>query len=129
MPENVVAKLSPRRPVYRGAMIDVNAFAVGRLITVMRSKGEIPTVEEGRKMLREVATKYDMQVPLERIYGLEMAGENGTLKARHYTDSVDKVQPAMVFSWRRSCLLLAVLKRCGLAQTTPAWAVIVRAGQ
>lgn len=42
MPEALVAKLNPHRPIYRGVMIDAKAFAVGRLITVMRPRGEMP---------------------------------------------------------------------------------------
>ncbi|NOR64016.1 MAG: alpha/beta hydrolase fold domain-containing protein [Rhodobacteraceae bacterium] len=97
MPEKVVTKLNPHRPVYRGAMIDAKAFAAGQLIKVMRPAGKIPTPEEGRKTLREVASKFDIQVRLDRIEDLGVAGENGALKARLYSDSDKNVNPTMVF--------------------------------
>lgn len=97
MPEGLVAKLHPNRPEYRGEMIDPKAFAVGRLIEVMRPAGEVPDVVEGRKMLRDVANKFDIRVPINRIEDLEIEGANGPLKARLFSDSSSAAQPAMVY--------------------------------
>jgi len=97
MPESVVARIHPNRPVYRGAMIDPKAYAVGRLIEVMRPKNEVPNVVDGRKRLRDVAARFDTRVSLNRIEDLEFTGENGTINARLFSDFYDKNQPAMVY--------------------------------
>jgi len=97
MPEGLVAKLHPDRPTYRGAMIDPKAYAVGRLVEVMRPPGGVPDVEEGREMLRDVGKKFDLRVPVSRIEDLEIEGADGPLKARLYADSSGANQPAMVY--------------------------------
>ncbi len=97
MPEWLVAKLAPQRPTYRGEMIDPKAYAVGRLIKEMRPAGEVPNVEEGRKLLRDVASKFDTRVPLNRIENLTIQGHDGPLKARLFSDTSAGMQPAMVY--------------------------------
>ena len=97
LPEWAVAKLASRRAVYRGKMIDPKAHAVGKLIEVMRPAGGIPTPEEGRQRLRDVANKFDTRVALRRIEDMEVEGAEGPLIARLFADTSQGAQPAMVF--------------------------------
>jgi len=98
LPEGVVAALFPNREVYRGEMIDPKAFAVGRLVNHMRAPGEVPDVAEGRKMLRDVADKFDVRVDLARVEDITVQGAEGPLKARLFSDHADKTPcPAMVY--------------------------------
>ncbi len=97
MPEGLVARLSPRRPVYRGAMMDPKAYAVGRLIAQMRPAGEVPDVAEGRQMLRDVAQKFDTRADVKRIEDLVLDGAEGPLEARLYSDSERQNAPALVY--------------------------------
>ena len=98
LPEGVVAALFPKRDVYRGEMIDPKAFAVGRLVNQMRPAGEVPDVAEGRKMLRDVADKFDVRVDLARVEDITVQGAEGPLKARLFSDHADKSpRPAMVY--------------------------------
>lgn len=97
LPEWAVAKLAPRRAVYRGEMIDPKAHAVGKLIEILRPAGEIPTPEEGRQRLRDVANKFDTRVKIQRIEDVVLAGADGPLTARLFADTSQGGQPAVVF--------------------------------
>ena len=97
LPEGVVAKISPNRPVYRGHMIAPKAYAVSRVLEVMRPPGSIPNAKDGRKLLRGVAKWLDIKVPLLRIEDLEVEGANGPLKARLFTNSDKSNRPAIVY--------------------------------
>ncbi len=97
MPEAWVAKLNPKRPVYRGKMIDPKAYVVTRVLAEMRPPDEVPNVQEGRQRLRDIAAKFDLRVPVKRIEDVVLAGANGPLPARLYADSTAKNRPALVY--------------------------------
>lgn len=98
LPEGVVAALNPKRDMYRGEMIDPKAFAVGRLVALMRPAGEVPDVAEGRQMLRDVAGKFDVKVDIARIEDITLDGAAGPVRARLFSDHTDtEPRPAMVY--------------------------------
>ncbi len=99
MPAGLVEKLNPKRSIYRGEMIDAKADAMGKLVRHMREKDGIPTVEEGRKMLRDIAAKLDVKVEVAKIEDMSVQGAAGPLEARLYTDnpSAEGPQPAMLY--------------------------------
>jgi acetyl esterase len=97
MPEGLVARLTRRRPTYRGKMIDPKAFAVGQLVRAMSPIGEVPQLEEGRQRLRDVAQKFEIKQRLVRVADISVDGAEGPLKARLFSDTKRGLQPAMVF--------------------------------
>ncbi len=99
MPAGLVARISPKRDIYRGEMIDPKAYAMGKLVKHMREKDGIPSVEDGRKMLRDIADKLDVKVKVAKIQDLTLDGADGPLEARLYSDNPDATgaQPAMLY--------------------------------
>ncbi len=100
LPGSVVKLLNPDRDTFRGEMIDPKAYAVGRLANHIRGGDQLPTVEESRIQLAKTAKMLDSKAPpLARIEDIEIAGADGPIKARLYSDQSDpsKLLPAMVY--------------------------------
>ena len=100
LPEPLVARLYPRRPVYRGAMIDPKAYVVGELSNAMTPPEAALDIERGRQKLRDVAARFDARATgLARTEDLVVQGAEGPLAARLYTDHAagGPARPAMVY--------------------------------
>ncbi|MDQ7071928.1 MAG: alpha/beta hydrolase [Rhodobacterales bacterium] len=92
--------MAPKRDTYRGEMIDPKAYALGRLANMLRGDGPMPTVAESRAQMAKIAATFDKKGPaVARIEDIEVAGANGLLKARLYSDHTDiaPARPALVY--------------------------------
>ena len=91
---------TPNREQYRGAVIDAKAAAVGRLAKQVRGDGPMPTVAESRLQMAKTAGQLDRKAPgIERIEDITVAGANGPVMARLYSNHRDAnpPRPAMVY--------------------------------
>ncbi len=92
--------MAPKRDTYRGEMIDPKAYALGRLANMLRGDGPMPTVAESRAQMAKIAVTFDKKGPaVARVEDIEVAGANGPLKARLYSDHTDitTAHPALVY--------------------------------
>ncbi len=98
MPAGLVKALYKKRDIYRGAMIDPKAFAIGRLANIARGDG-LPTIAESRVSMAKSAAMFDKAAPpIARIENITVDGAEGPLKARLYSDHTGaKPRPAMVY--------------------------------
>ena len=100
LPSRLVDLLTPNRDSYRGFRIDPKAYAVGRFAAKMRGPGPMPTVAESRAQTLKSVALFDRKgPPLARIEDISLAGDNGPIAARLYSDHTDKtsLRPAMVY--------------------------------
>ena len=89
----------PNRDAYRGALIDVKACALGRLANYARGDGPMPTVAQSRIQMAKTARMFDRAGPdLMRVEDIKVAGGQGSLKARLYSDQPKGAAlPAMIY--------------------------------
>ena len=89
----------PNRDAYRGALIDVKACALGRLANYARGDGPMPTVAQSRIQMAKTARMFDRAGPdLMRVEDIKVAGGQGSLKARLYSDQPKgTASPAMIY--------------------------------
>ncbi len=99
LPEWLAGWVTPNREQYRGAKIGAKAVAVGRLANHIRGVGPMPSVAESRVQMAKMAGMLDRKGPeLARIKDIEVAGANGPVRARLFSDhSGGPARPAMVY--------------------------------
>lgn len=99
LPARLAGWVTPNRDRYRGAQIDAKAYLVGELANYLRGDGGLPTIEESRAQLNKTARVLDRKgPPLARIEDFEVAGTDGPIAARLYSDHpANTPLPAMVY--------------------------------
>lgn len=100
LPSWVARWVTPDREMYRGAVIDVKAAAVGRLANQIRGNGPMPTVTQSRLQMAKMAGQLDRKAPeIARIEDISVAGADAPIMARLYSNHRDKtpLRPAMVY--------------------------------
>ncbi len=100
LPEWLARWVTPNRELYRGALIDVKAVAVGRLANQIRGDGPMPTVEESRVQMAKMASQLDRKAPeILRTDDITVAGADGPIMARLFSNQSPGGQPspAMVY--------------------------------
>ncbi|MBV7380285.1 alpha/beta hydrolase [Maritimibacter dapengensis] len=87
-PTAITRMLVGHRPVVDGRRIDAEAQAASALVSLLRDPDAMPSVEESRRQLSNMAAKFDQPCPDDVVTrDIEIAGAFGPRRARVYVPS------------------------------------------